>query len=88
MATTNTHTSNGVKLLGEVIVPGASHMIDGNMRTGGLHLVGALGALALLGGGGAGLLASMLIRGNSFTTSTLHKPLHRAVMDREGAATT
>ena len=87
MATTS-HTSNGVKLLGEVIVPGASHMIDGNMRTGGLHLAGALASLALLGGGGLGLLAGMLIRGNSYTTSTVHKPLHRAVMDRDGAATT
>ena len=87
MATT-TPNGNGVKLLGEILVPGASHMIDGNMRTGGLHLAGALASLALLGGGGAGLLVGMLIRGNSYTTSTVRKPLHRAVMDRDGAATT
>jgi len=84
---TNPQTTNGVKLLGEILVPGASHMIDGNMRMGGLHLAGALASLALLGGGGAGLLAGMLIRGNSFTTSTLHKPLHRAVADKGAAET-
>ena len=64
---TNPQTTKGVKQQGEILVPGASHMIDG--------------------GGGAGLLAGMLIRGNSFTTSTLHKPLHRAVADKGAAET-
>jgi hypothetical protein len=79
-------TGNGVKLLGEVIVPGASHLIDGNIRAGGLHLLGAIASVALLGGGSAGLLVSTLIRGNSFTSSTLHKPLYRALWGRDEPA--
>lgn len=79
MAKQTDETGNGLKLLGEVIVPGASHLIDGNIRSGGAHLVGAIASIGLLGAGGAGLLLSMLIRGNSYTTSTLNKPLHRAL---------
>ena len=76
-------TGNGIKLLGEVVVPGASQFIDGNIKSGGLHLLGSIAAMAMLGGPG-GLLISALLRGNSFTTSTLHKPLYRAVLDHEG----
>jgi hypothetical protein len=71
-------TSNGVKLLGEVIVPGASQFIDGNIRSGSLHLLGAVAAVTMLGGPG-GLLISALVRGNSFTSSTLNKTLYRAI---------
>jgi hypothetical protein len=74
-------TGNGIKLLGEVIVPGASQFIDGNIRSGGLHLLGAVASVALLGGPG-GLLLSALVRGNSFTTSTLHKPIYKALIER------
>src|SRR4029453_19618475 len=73
-------TGNGIKLLGEVVVPGASQFIDGNIKSGGLHLLGSVAAMAMLGGPG-GLLISALLRGNSFTTSTLHKPLHRAGLE-------
>ena len=73
-------TGNGIKLLGEVVVPGASQFIDGNIKSGGLHLLGSVAAMAMLGGPG-GLLVSALLRGNSFTTSTLHKPLLRAVFE-------
>jgi hypothetical protein len=76
------NTGNGIKLLGEVVVPGASQFIDGNIKSGGLHLLGSVAAIALLGGPG-GLLVSALLRGNSFTTSTLHKSLHRALMDKD-----
>lgn len=76
-------TGNGIKLLGEVIVPGASQFIDGNIRTGSLHLLGAVAAVAMLGGPG-GLLISALLRGNSFTSSTLHKPLHKALFEGDG----
>jgi hypothetical protein len=75
------HTPNGVKIIGEAIVPGASHFIDGNLKRGGMHLAGAAAAFMLLGGP-AGILATLWIRGNSFTTSTLGKPLHRAVADK------
>jgi hypothetical protein len=74
---------NGIKLLGEVVVPGASQFIDGNIRNGGLHLIGAVAAVALLGGPG-GLLISALVRGNSYTSSTQDRSLYRALVgDRE-----
>lgn len=77
-------TGNGIKLLGEVVVPGASQFIDGNVKSGSLHLLGSVAALAMLGGPG-GLLVSALLRGNSFTSSTMHKPLHKALFEREAA---
>jgi hypothetical protein len=78
-------TGNGVKLLGEVIVPGASQFIDGNVKSGGLHLLGSVAAIAMLGGPG-GLLVSALLRGNSFTTSTLDKPIYKALFGCEHTA--
>jgi hypothetical protein len=77
-------TGNGIKLLGEIVVPGASQFIDGNIRSGGLHLLGAIASMALLGGP-TGFLVSALVRGNSFTSSTLHKPIHRAILDKDAA---
>ena len=76
---TSQSTANGIKLVGEVIVPGASQFIDGDIKSGGLHLLGALASVALLGGP-TGLVVSVLVRGNSFTSSTLNKPIHRALM--------
>lgn len=70
---------NGIKLLGEVVVPGASQFIDGNIRNGGLHLLGAVAAMTLLGGPG-GLLISALVRGNSYTSSTQDKTLYRTLV--------
>lgn len=83
--TATTDTANGVKLLGEVIVPGASQFIDGNIRSGAIHLLASVASMALLGPGG--LAVSMLVRGNSFTSSTLHKPLYKAFGKGEPAAT-
>lgn len=77
--TTEQNAGNGLKLVGEVIVPGASQFIDGNIRSGGLHLLGALASVALLGGP-AGVAVSMLVRGNSFASSTLEKNLYRALV--------
>jgi hypothetical protein len=79
------NTSNGLKLIGEVIVPGASQFVDGHVKSGSLHLLGAVAAMALLGGPG-GLLLSALIRGNSFTTSTLNKPILRALFEHNPPA--
>jgi hypothetical protein len=79
------NTSNGIKLIGEVIVPGASQFVDGHVKSGSLHLLGALASVALLGGPG-GLLLSALIRGNSFTTSTLGKPIFTALFERKHPA--
>ena len=85
MSTETSSTVNGIKLVGEAIVPGASRLIDGNIRSGGLHLLGAIASVALIGGP-TGLALSMLVRGNSFTTSTLDTPLHRALFPRRAAS--
>ena len=85
MSTEASSTVNGMKLVGEAIVPGASRLIDGDIRSGGLHLLGAIASVALIGGP-AGLALSMLVRGNSFTTSTLDKPLHRALFPGRAAS--
>jgi hypothetical protein len=78
--TDSSSTGNGIKLLGEVVLPGASQFIDGNIRSGSLHLLGAVAAVAILGGPG-GLLLSALMRGNSYTMSTLDKPIHKAMFE-------
>jgi hypothetical protein len=77
-------TPNGVKLIGELVVPGASQFIDGNIRSGGVHLLGAMASMAILGGP-VGLIASLLVRGNSYTTSTMHKPLFSALTGESAA---
>jgi hypothetical protein len=82
---TKDNTSNGLKLIGEVIVPGASQFADGHMKSGSLHLLGALASVAILGGPG-GLLLSALIRGNSYTTSTLNKSIFTALFEKKQAA--
>jgi hypothetical protein len=77
---------NGIKLLGEIVVPGASQFIDGNVKKGGLHLLGGIAALAFLGGP-TGILVSTLVRGNSFTRSTLDKSLYSTLFgERERTA--
>ena len=78
------NTSNGLKLIGEVIVPGASQFVDGHVKSGTIHLLGSVAAMAFLGP--SGLLVSALIRGNSFTTSTLNKPIFSALFEKKGAA--
>jgi hypothetical protein len=80
-------TGNGVKLLGEVVIPGASQFIDGNIRSGGLHLLGSIAAMALIGGPG-GLLVSALVRGNSFTSSTKQKSLRQSLWEEDKAGAT
>lgn len=84
--TVKDNTSNGLKLIGEVIVPGASQFADGHMKSGSIHLLGALASVAILGGPG-GILVSALIRGNSYTTSTLNKSIFAALFEKKHAAT-
>lgn len=55
---------NGVKLLGEVAVPGGSLYLDGKIASGALHTIAGL-ALAPL----VGPLGVLLVRANSYTTS-------------------
>jgi hypothetical protein len=61
---------NTVKLLGEIIVPGASLLVDGDIKYGVGHLVVGLVARALLGP-----LGLALVNVNSFSQSVSDKSL-------------
>lgn len=63
-------TDNAVKLLGEVLVPGASLMMDGKILSGGLHTI--IGAWAKMALGPAGLA---VVIANSYAKSTTGKNL-------------
>ena len=67
--------ANGVKLLGEIIAPGASLVMDGRVREGTAHFAAGLGARLLLGGP-ALVLASLAVRANSFSKSVTDKAIH------------
>jgi hypothetical protein len=76
MATTNTQregsqpVGNAVKLLGEAVLPGASLILDGNVVSGGAHLL--VGALA---GAAFGPIGVVLAMANSYARSTTGKGL-------------
>ena len=61
---------NAVKLLGEVVVPGASLMMDGRIVEGGAHLLAGVAAGALLGPIGLAVVVA-----NSYSRSTVGKHL-------------
>ena len=62
--------ANGVKLVGETILPGTSLLMDGNVKSGAAHAVTGLVARALVGPVGWGLIAA-----NSFSKSVSNKGL-------------
>lgn len=71
MATGTEAMGNGVKMIGETCLPGASLLIDGDFKGGGLHVVGGL--LARWALGPIGWLAFAT---NSFSKSLTTKNLH------------
>jgi hypothetical protein len=64
--------TKAVKLVGEAFAPGASLVLDGDMKGGALHLVGGLAARALLGPIGWALIAA-----DSYSKSTTGKHFHQ-----------
>lgn len=69
--TDNTTVGNGVKLVGEVaFLPGTSHLLDGNIKTGALYAVAGFAARILLGAP-----AVLLVAADSFSRSTSGKGL-------------
>lgn len=87
METTSTQTSsarpvaNAVKLIGETVMPGASLLLDGNILSGGAHLlVGAIARAAL------GPIGVVLVMANSYSQSTTGKGLLKQ-MSGEGSNT-
>jgi len=58
---------NGMKLVGEVVMPGASQILDGQIGRGLLHTLVSGLAMATLGPVGG--LVSLAVRLNSFSSS-------------------
>jgi len=92
MSDTQSVVGNGVKLVGEVVVPGASELLEGRIGSGLLHNLLAIGAVSLLSGAPvlAGL-AAIAVRANSYSRSTTGQNLFGGGVDRvmtafEGAA--
>lgn len=66
---------NGIKLVAEaVFAPGSSLLMDGNVKTGALHLVGGLAAKSAIGPAGWALAAA-----NSFSVSVSGQHLHEHI---------
>jgi len=74
---------NGVKLVGEVILPGASQMLDGKIGSGLLHTAAAVGSTLLLGPLGG--LLSIAVRLNSFSSSVNQRSLLQMANESVGA---
>ena len=66
----NGTTQNAVKLLGEVVLPGASLLMDGRIVEGGAHLLAGMAAGAILGPIGLAVVVA-----NSYSRSTVGKHL-------------
>jgi len=81
MANLQTAVGNGVKLVGEIVVPGASELIEGNVRSGVGHfliggvLVAVLAPISPLLAG----LTGIGVRLNSYAQSVSGKNLVEAV---------
>jgi hypothetical protein len=63
-------TQNAVKLVGEVILPGASLLMDGKILQGGAHVLAGAVAKAFLGPIGIAIVIA-----NSYSNSTTGKGL-------------
>src|SRR4051794_8271655 len=74
--------SNGLKLAGEAIVPGASQFLDGRVGRGLVHAAASAAALALLGPIGG--MVSLALRVNSFSTSVANRNLFQLAADAAG----
>lgn len=78
--------TNGVKLVGEAILPGASLLMDGKLREGAAHAVVGIGARLALGPIGA-----LVVAADSFSKSVNDKNLWEYAPDgmfkRDASAT-
>lgn len=65
-----TQMTNGVKLVGEALLPGASLLMDGKFVDGAAHVVVGIGARILLGPVGV-----LIVAGDSFSKSVAGRHL-------------
>ena len=70
---------NTIKLVGEYLVPGASGLVDGDIKAGVGHTLLGVAGLTLLGPTGL-----ILAKANSYSYSVSEKHLHQHVMDLFG----
>lgn len=70
MANENTPINNAVKLAGEVLLPGGSNLIKGDIKQGAIHAVLGLAARAAFG-----LPGLLLVSANSFSKATTGRHL-------------
>lgn len=70
MSDSSTVLTNGAKLVGEALLPGASLLMDGKFVDGAAHMVVGLGARAMLGPIGA-----LLVAADSFSKSVTDRNL-------------
>jgi hypothetical protein len=89
MSGTQSVLGNGLKLVGEVVVPGASELLEGRIGSGLLHTVVAAGAGLLLSGTPvlAGL-AILAVRANSYSRSVSGQGIVGAAIDQSKSFTT
>ncbi len=66
---------NGIKLIGEAVIPGASLILDGDIKGGAGHAIVGLATATLLGP------ARLLVAANSFSKSVSEKHLHNHIFD-------
>jgi hypothetical protein len=64
---------NGIKIVGETVVaPGASLLLDGNIKAGGAHIIAGIAAKLIFG-----RIGWMLVALNSFSKSATGRYLHQ-----------
>src|SRR5262245_28259426 len=72
---------NGVKIIGETLLPGASLLLDGNVPNGALHAVAGIGARMLLGP-----IGLLLVAADSYSKSVSEKYLWQHATEAFGTA--
>jgi Family of unknown function (DUF6072) len=81
----NTMIANGVKILGEYVLPGGSLMLEGRVGAGLLHTAAGVVALSLLGPI-AGPIGRLLVSANAFSASVGHRNVFDAAVGPSPAA--
>jgi hypothetical protein len=82
MANADNAISNAVKLAGEVIVPGGSNLIKGDIRQGAIHAV-----LGLVAGAWFGLPGLLLVKANSYAQAVTGRGLTENLAGEQAADT-
>lgn len=68
----------GLQFASEVVVPGGSNLINGDLKQGGLHVV-----LGLVAGTLFGVPGLIVVAANSLTKATTGRHLHESLITRD-----